>query len=134
MAEPCPRVADPVHSITTMTRAVRSLTVASTELSEFQQTRGVAPVDLLSLCLSDGQAIDHLDRLANVLTSTLGIERGIRCEEDIVHTEETQAADRRIVGAERRRIRIEHLEVVQWPFLQLLQQLGVVAVGRARTQ
>lgn len=91
---------------------------ANSRLVQPEQSSGVAPVDSLPIRFRDREAVDDTDRFTDEHRPALGVERGVRGEEHVGSAEEPQPTDGGVVSPEKRRVRVEHPEVLDRPFVE----------------
>src|SRR5688572_4731465 len=102
--------------------------------SKPQQPSRIPLVDLLPIRLGDRQAVDVLDRLADVERALLGIEREVTRKDHSINAEELEAAFHRVPRTKERRVGVEHLEIVIRSLLQSLQIHRQIFVVRPRAE
>src|SRR5262249_8671967 len=102
--------------------------------SPVEQALGVLLIQLPPARSVDLERVENLDRLAAVHGSPFGVERRIRRDHPLAESKELQTAFGRRPAAEDRRVRPEHLEVVEGTLRQRLAQSLVVLVGGPRPE
>src|SRR5262245_19777474 len=94
----------------------------------------VPVTDFFLVCSWKVKRFHDGDGRTDITTAFLRIERAIGGKQHAVGTEECDATDGRRSRAGQRRVSIEVLEVVEWTFLEPLQNQRIILIGSARAQ
>src|SRR5215218_8831489 len=91
-------------------------------------------IDLLAVGLRHRQAVEDLQRLADVHRAAFRIERAIRSKNDLFEWIEVKPADSSGAGSEHRSVGVKILlEIIERALLEALAQPDIVLVAGART-